>query len=458
MPSPARRMATANPLPLLGHDGADAIAARRGGSTVAASEFLADVQRVAAALPQAGHVLNICSDRYRFAVVYCAAVLRGQVTLLPPTTTANVIAAMKGFAPDAYFIGDQADGTIDLPRHEIDWSASRAAASGDFDVPSIPGDRLVACVFTSGSTGEPQPNFKTWGSLVHDVRAEASRLGIGPGHGILGTVPAQHMYGFESTVMLPLVSGATLTAERLYYPADIDAAIQACPAPRTLFTTPFHLRAWLDSGERPAPIETILSATAPLSVGLARQAEERTGARLFEIYGCTESGQIATRRTSQSPEWQTLEGIRVWNSDGKAMVAGGHVEQPTPLQDILEVLGDGDRFILHGRLADVVNIAGKRNSLGYLNHQLTSIPGVSDGAFFLPDEEVDGVTRLMAFVVAPSLSMAQLMAALRERVDAAFMPRPLVRVESLPRQLTGKLPRESLQALAEAHRRKGAEA
>jgi acyl-coenzyme A synthetase/AMP-(fatty) acid ligase len=125
------------------------------------------------------------------------------------------------------------------------------------------------------------------------------------------------------------------------------------------------------------------------------------------------------------------------------------VENPTPLGDIIEMRGTDTRFLLHGRTADMVNIAGKRNSIGYLNHQLTSIAGVADGAFFLPDEvEPDGVTRLMAFAVAPTLTTAAILAALRERIDPAFMPRPLLRVESLPRQLTGKLPREALSALA----------
>jgi acyl-coenzyme A synthetase/AMP-(fatty) acid ligase len=140
----------------------------------------------------------------------------------------------------------------------------------------------------------------------------------------------------------------------------------------------------------------------------------------------------------------------------RATVSGGHVECATPLQDIIEVRPDGRHFLLHGRSADMVNIAGKRNSLGYLNHQLTSIPGVTDGVFFLPEEaEPDGVTRLTALAVAPGLTVAQLSAALRERIDAAFMPRPLYLVEALPRQLTGKLPRAALLALArQAHERK----
>jgi acyl-coenzyme A synthetase/AMP-(fatty) acid ligase len=195
----------------------------------------------------------------------------------------------------------------------------------------------------------------------------------------------------------------------------------------------------------------LVSATAPLSAVLAREAEERTGATLIEIYGCTEAGQVATRRTSDSPEWEALDGLRIWNDGHQAMVAGGHVEQPTCLQDVIEVRGDGSRFLLHGRTADMINIAGKRNSLGYLNHHLAAIPGVLDAAFFLPDgEDPDGVARLMAFAVAPTLDAAAILAALRERIDSAFLPRPLVLVESLPRSLTGKLSREALRALAAA--------
>ncbi|HEX6763836.1 MAG TPA: hypothetical protein VF103_00125, partial [Polyangiaceae bacterium] len=43
---------------------------------------------------------------------------------------------------------------------------------------------------------------------------------------------------------------------------------------------------------------------------------------------------------------------------------------------VIEPIDDGSRFLLHGRTADMVNIAGKRNSIGYLDHQLTAIPGV----------------------------------------------------------------------------------
>jgi acyl-coenzyme A synthetase/AMP-(fatty) acid ligase len=117
---------------------------------------------------------------------------------------------------------------------------------------------------------------------------------------------------------------------------------------------------------------------------------------------------------------------------------------------VLEVTA-ADRFLLHGRLSDLVNIAGKRSSLSYLNHQLTAVPGVVDGAFFIrePDEgSSTGVTRVAAVVVAPGLDATGLTEQLRKRIDAVFMPRPLLFVDSLPRNDTGKLPHDSLRSLA----------
>jgi acyl-coenzyme A synthetase/AMP-(fatty) acid ligase len=127
----------------------------------------------------------------------------------------------------------------------------------------------------------------------------------------------------------------------------------------------------------------------------------------------------------------------------------GHVEGRVALSDVIELLPDR-RFLLHGRHADLINIAGKRTSLAYLNHQIAAVPGVVDAAFFLPDEDAaSGITRLTAFVVAPTLDSRQLLAELRPRIDAIFLPRPAIFVDALPRNSTGKLPRSALQALYE---------
>ncbi|MES1163299.1 MAG: CoA ligase, partial [Rhizobacter sp.] len=135
-------------------------------------------------------------------------------------------------------------------------------------------------------------------------------------------------------------------------------------------------------------------------------------------------------------------------------VQGGHVPQPTVLADVLEVI-DATSFRLLGRSNDLINIAGKRSSLGHLNFHLNSIAGVLDGAFWLPpDPSGAGVVRPIAFVVAPGIAAGELhdtvLAALRQRVDPAFLPRRIVAVPALPRDpTTGKLPALPFAAWAE---------
>ena len=95
----------------------------------------------------------------------------------------------------------------------------------------------------------------------------------------------------------------------------------------------------------------------------------------------------------------------------------------------------------------MINIAGKRTSLANLNYHLNAIPGVVDGVFFMPEEQADRIIRPIAFVVAPGMTAEALSAALRLRLDAAFLPRPIYFLDALPRNATGKLPRETLQDL-----------
>ena len=436
--------------------------AYRSGSPVRVQQFLTEVARVAATLPAGGHVLNVCSDRYRFTVGFAACLVSGKVSLLPSTHTPEVIRQLTEFAPDAFCLTDDPKCDIALPLVPYPELAGVAAGPippaglGDGRIPEIDAGQLAAYVFTSGSTGTPLPYRKTWGRLLRCVRDGASRLGLldGRAHTIVGTVPAQHMYGFESSVLLGLQTGGAICGERPFYPADICSVLAAAPRPRVLISTPVHLRALLAAEVTLPPTDLIVSATAPLGPDLAREVEEKFGSPLLEIYGSTETGQIATRRTAQTLEWQLWPGVTLTlKEDGQAWAQGGHVEQPTPMCDVLE-LTEGDRFLLHGRMADLVNIAGKRSSLAYLNHQLNSIRGVVDGTFFLLDDShasSTGVTRVAAFVVAPSLDPATLVEELRQRIDPVFLPRPLMFVDRLPRNGTGKLPQEALKALAAQH-------
>ncbi len=409
--------------------------------------------------PASRHVLNVCARiSYRFATGLAACLLSGRVSLLPSTHTPEVVGHLSIFAPDVFCLTDDPSCDIALPKilyPDAELNAAASAAAHGFDVPQIAETQLAAIVFTSGSTGSPLPYEKRWGPLSRCVLAGAAPLGLADGrhHSLVGTVPAQHMYGFESSVLLAMLSGNAFSAERPFYPADIAATIAAVPRPRVLVTTPIHLRALLASQIELPALDLIMSATAPLNQGLAQDVEERYRATLLEIYGSTETGQIALRRTAHSIPWRLWPGVHLTQESEHTYAQGGHVEQKTLLCDVIE-LKDGDEFLLHGRTADLINIAGKRSSFAYLNAQLNAIPGVIDGAFFLRASSGDtAVARLGAAVVAPTLTAGWLTEQLRLRIDPVFLPRPLLMVQRLPRNATGKLPQQALQDLADGHQR-----
>ncbi len=434
-------------LPLLSHASPDSIIAWRTDGAVTRRQFLAEVRRLVALLPAGTHLLNMCGDRYRFSVGLAAAIVAGKVSLLPSTPTAEVVRQIRTFAPDVFCLTDSDHCAVELP--QLRYPVMAVSPADAIAVPLIDSEQRIAVVFTSGSAGTPQPHPKTWGALVSCVQAEALHLGLlhTTPCTIVGTVPPQHMYGFESTVLMAWHSGNALSHAQPFYPADICAALAAVPMPRMLVSSPVHLRALLDAGLALPEIARALSATAPLSDQLAQELEARWHAPLMEIYGSTETGQIASRRPTHTAEWQLFPGIKLIVEGDRVRACGGHIESSVTMNDILEPVTD-ERFLLHGRIADLVNIAGKRHSLASLNHLLNSIPGVVDGAFYMPDESGDAhVTRIAACVVAPGLDAPHLLAALRQHIDPVFLPRPLLFVDALPRNRTGKLPRAALQAL-----------
>lgn len=420
--------------------------ALRQGPPVTAGQFLRRALALAARLPSRRHVLNLCEDRYHFLLGFAAALLARQVSLLPPSRSSEALRQIAGKYPDTYCLADHADIPAGLPLLSLPQPfREEAGASG---VPLIPAEQVAAIVFTSGSTGLPTAHAKTWRSLVCGAETLGRELGwqAGPPRAVLGTVPPQHMYGLETTVLLPLQWGCMVHVSRPVLPADLRSALASLPAPRWLVTTPLHLRACLEQGVALPPLEGAVSATMPLPSRLAWQAEALWRMPVHEIYGCTEGGMIAMRRPASRETWTVCPGLRIWSHGDSVWVQGRHVTHPLRLADRISLL-NGREFLLHGRANDMVKIGGKRASLEALNAELVRIDGVLDGVFYAPDAETGG-ERLTAFAVAQGLTASFILAELRKRIDPVFLPRPLYLVDALPRSVTGKLPRESLRAFA----------
>ncbi len=442
-----------------------AVVAHYRGRAIRRGVFLAHVLALAATLRPRGNVLNMCADRYAFAVALFAAIVRENITVLPNSAAPDHLAVVADEHDDLLVLGDEGSlRVLNLPFVAIEnYLADDTMATAP--VPLIAFDQPIVCVYTSGSTGNPTAHRKTFGRVRLNILAGAERLWqlTGGACAVIGTTPIRHMYGLESSVLLPILGGGCMSAEIPFFPADVARCLDELPQPRLLVTTPFHLRKLVEA-DLPLPaIGAILSATAPLADELARQAAQQFDCAVIEIYGSTETGQLATRLPCASDIWETLAGVEL-TIDGDDAWAHGEVhETPQLINDIVELVAHAagekktsSRFRLVDRKSNILNVAGKRSSLSCLNAAIAKLPGVVDAVFFLrkragePDLE-----RLAAFIVAPGLSRAEVFAGLRAQIDPVFLPRPLIFVDALPRDGNGKIPAAKMQALIARHMRAG---
>ena len=435
-----------NTAALLGLYHTDRVLACENGHSMTYGRFLSDVEALADLLPEKPTVINLADDRYRFLVGFAAALVRGQTTLLPPSRAPVALAQIAREYSNSYCLVDGTEQVEPLPSYQI--PKCTGSPTDTAKVPQIPIDHPAIVAFTSGSTGRPHPHSKTWGSLVAVARSTGARLGLKSSDQmtVVATVPHQHMYGLEASMMLPIQHGMAFHVGRPLFPEDVRLALAEVPSPRMLVTTPLHIRACVTARSRLPPVECILSATAPLPSSLAKQAETLFQTRVYEVYGFTEAGSLATRRTVDENTWHVLDGITLHQESAGCSLHAPYLREPVLFPDLVSLQGP-HRFVLHGRGTDLVNIGGHRGSLSDLSQKLNEIEGVQDGVFFLPDETGTSVTRLIAFVVAPEKAAEHILSALRTVIDPVFLPRPLHLVPHLPRNETGKLTREALLGL-----------
>ena len=412
--------------------------------------FLNHVSALAALLPKnKTHLINLCSNRYLFTVTLCAAVLSNQTNLLPSNKNTSTQKRLAERYSDSYVVhnGDcqVTDDLYEFDLLNIALDTNNSACS----IPQIPSEHIAAISFTSGSTGDAKPNIKTWETFFESTLVN-SRYMLSK-HSctqyLLATVPAQHMWGLETSVLMSLFSNVCVLDSKPLFPHDIKNSLEMMPEPRILVSTPVHLRALISSDLEYSKLDTVLCATSPLTTELAHQVEQRFNAQLREVYGCSEIGSMAVRKTAQDNIWERFDAIHFKQQEDSLIVAStNYISATAVLGDFIEEL-DNTHFILKGRTDDMIDIAGKRGSLNEINKILLSFNELIDGIVFFPPQE-RAVPRLVSIVVLPShITKKQLSDHFRTYLDPAFIPRPIILTDKLPREENGKLPKQSLLSL-----------
>ena len=426
---------------------------------VSAEQFLAHVQSLADQLPKGKgqHVINLCGNRYLFMVSICAAILREQISLLPPNKSQGTQQTLANRYDNVYVLHDGTSvhaGLTHLDVAGLDLSAksgnkdSNKAYANKHYATDIPLQQLALISFTSGSTGESKPNLKTWETLT--VSTQINRRFMFPDEQIyylLATVPGQHMWGLETSVLMALFSPLCVVDTKPLFPKDIELQLSALPEPRALVSAPVHLRAMMEESMDYPAISAILCATSPLSSELAQTVERRFSGTLREVYGCSEVGSMSVRRTAETDVWRRFDGIEMQKNEQSSIdVHADHLPEIITLQDKLEFI-NANQFRLVGRENDMIDIAGKRGSLAEINRLLASFSGISDGVVIFPQQNRP-VPRLIAIVALKTgFSSENLRDYFQTHLDAAFIPRPILCVDELPREESGKLSAKRINSL-----------
>lgn len=316
-----------------------------------------------------------------------------------------------------------------------------AAAPGD-TAPLGWGGAVDAGVslFTSGTTGVPVRHTHPFAMLDKGADKWAAMIGApGEAKTLVCTVPPQHMYGLEASIMLPLSNPDFAVYDvRPFFAANVAEALNTVSGHRVLVSTPTHLDLLVREEVSLPPIFAIVSATTALDSDLARAVESKFQTRVVEVFGTTETGLIGTREPAREDAFLPREDVEISFEDRRMNVISRWRTVALTIDDTIEASGEGFRHI--GRGDDLINVAGKRASLSGLTRALKRLDGVRDGAFVMPDGDpaARAPQRPVAFCVAPGMNADQVRRALRKSIAPAFVPRRIVLLDEIPRTRVGK--------------------
>ncbi len=176
-----------------------------------------------------------------------------------------------------------ADGTGSLTRHS-------AHQKTQFDpVPRGPDD-LAAMLYTSGTTGRSKGAMLTHENLASNAKVLVEYWKITDADTLIHALPIFHTHGLFVAMNTALLARAKVNFMAGF---DLDAIIKALPQATLMMGVPtFYTRLLSDDRLKPglvANMRLFISGSAPLLAETHEAFTERTGHRILERYGMTET-------------------------------------------------------------------------------------------------------------------------------------------------------------------------
>ncbi|POF29630.1 malonate--CoA ligase [Roseibium marinum] len=340
-------------------------------------------------------------------------------------------------------------------------------------------DDLAAFLYTSGTTGRSKGAMLTQKNLLSNAETLAGHWRFSAGDVLLHALPIFHTHGLFVATNITLEAGSSM----IFLPKfDVDAMIEWMPRATAMMGVPtFYTRLLQDprfTRDLTSHMRLFISGSAPLLADTHQEFEKRTGHRILERYGMTETNMNTSNPYDGERRAGTvgfaLPGVELKITDpetgetlpqgtvGQIEVRGPNVFKgywQMPEKTAAELREDG--FFITGDLGLIdadgyVHIVGRNKDLiisgGYniypkeIELVLDAQPGVQESAVIGVPHADFGETVLGLIVPAPGETpdLEAVMSAAGSSLARFKHPRKLVLVDSLPRNTMGKVQKNVL--------------
>ncbi|MBO6719412.1 MAG: malonyl-CoA synthase [Rhizobiaceae bacterium] len=349
------------------------------------------------------------------------------------------------------------------------------AMPAEFETLSCSGDTLAAILYTSGTTGRSKGTMLTHDNLVSNALTLVDYWQFTSDDVLLHALPIFHTHGlFVATNVMLFARGTMLFLPKF----DTEKIREALPNATAMMGVPtFYTRLlgepWLDRAAT-AHMRLFISGSAPLLAETHRQWTERTGHRILERYGMTETNMI----TSNPYDGDRVPGsvgfalpdvaVRVTDPETGALLPAdeiGMIEVKGPnvfkgywqmpekthsefREDGFFITGDlgtmdeDGRVTLVGRGKDLIISGGFNVYPKEIESAIDALEGVEESAVIgVPHPDFgEGVTAVVVRTAAAgTVEERHIVDQLREHLASFKLPKRVVFVPALPRNTMGKV-------------------
>jgi malonyl-CoA/methylmalonyl-CoA synthetase len=339
-------------------------------------------------------------------------------------------------------------------------------------------DDLAALLYTSGTTGRSKGAMLTHRNLGSNAEALRLTWGFTEADVLLHALPIYHTHGLFVAVNTTLLAGARMLFFRHFEPGAVIAALPRATAMMGVPTYYARLLARPDfTRDVCAGMRLFISGSAPLLEETFHAFEARTGQRILERYGMTETG-MSTSNPLEGERRGGTVGLPLPGVEARVADEGGEI-LPRGETGVLEVRGPNvfkgywqmpektreefrdDGFFITGDVARIdpdgyITIVGRAKDLiisGGLNvypkeveSVIDRLPGVVESAVVgLPHPDFgEGVAAVIVREPSATLAEADVIAAAKTELAGFKVPKKVVFVDGLPRNSMGKVQKNLL--------------